>query len=110
MSFLIDDGDHLGLRTSFDLVVSKTIIIPALCVGTLPHNNIKVIMNPQPDRVSELWLVRLPIALSELNLLVDQGPIDPTQEITTKVLNLNHRAFKVAAGRVISRLVSVSLE
>lgn len=108
MSFLVEGG-LLGLHTSLDLVVTKTIRIPALCIGTLPHD-VRLIMDRDTPITSTIWLVRLPHVWTELHLLVDQGPIDTSREVTTLVFNISQEPIKVPKGTVVSRLVSVSLE
>ncbi len=82
------------------LLVDKTIIIPPLSIGRIPHdrdlraNGCSVYMFSQPN------------TFSMLNLLINPRPVEDG-EVITYVFNLSNQPVKVRRGDIISRLVAL---
>lgn len=109
MSFLLRGESQT--RTTWDLKAYTTIRIPPLCIGVIPH---EVGVLPAYDGPLTLkfhiWLLRKPHALAELNLLVDQGPINAIEPVVTRVFNLSNRQVRIKRGDVISYLACILVE
>lgn len=105
MSFFVDP-DHRVWHIELPLPAYTTIRVPPMCMATIPHR-IRVTPNGASPPAFQIWLMRNPEAWAELNLIVDTGVIDPTQDVVTRVFNLSNRSVKIERGKVISYLVSI---
>jgi hypothetical protein len=89
------------------LLVAYSVIIPALCMGMVPHYTVFSVDEDNTNWGVSVWIVREPYVMETHNLIVDQGPILPG-EIFTRVFNLSNKALKIRKGEAISRLMLVA--
>lgn len=103
MSFLVSHAD--GPQVAYDLESAISIHVPPLCCATIPH--LERLLHVGVGY--QVLLVRTRPML-ETNLIIDQGPVEPTEpgeRLWTQVFNLSHLRIQVKKGDVLSRLLCV---
>ncbi len=98
-------SDELG-STSYPLKAMHTVLIPALCMGTIPHG---IVLETSTWELSPslVMLVSEPLAMISHNLIVAQGPVDDG-DVVTYAFNMSNEALRVRKGEVVSRLIKIS--
>src|ERR1017187_7445239 len=94
------DGSEIWTEASIlKLPSSKFVYVPPLCMANIQHGiSIKLHTNSPI-----VFIVRDPRAFSELNLLVDTGPVEDG-EVITHVLNLCNKTVRIRARDIVSWL------
>lgn len=100
-------GTHYVLDTPYRLEARHTLLIPALCLGTIPHGIVaNSRMTDTGDQHSFLMIVGEPDVLVSHNLIVCPQPV-PNGDVVTYVFNISSQQLRIRKGEVISRLVRV---
>lgn len=87
-------------RSTVDLPVPFTILIPALCPGKITHG---YRLGKDTDDTL-VWLVQAPGTFEQEGLLVVSSPVE-TGEIITWLFNISNVPVTLRKGRVVSRLL-----
>ena len=90
------------------LFPAHSILIPALCVGVIPHGvSLDTSWEEAGDESSWVMLVPEPGALLAHGLLIVSGPV-PDGDVTTTVFNLTNEEKRLRRTECVSRLVKMT--
>jgi hypothetical protein len=90
------------LDTPYVLEAKHTVIIPALCLGTIPHG--VHLESSCSGAACFVMLIGEPDLIVSHNLIVVPRPV-PEGDVVTYVFNLSNSQLRIRKGEVISRLI-----